>query len=166
MGWSGQHSLVVDRGPDDGGQGMGFNGGQLLLLALGACFTNDVFREAAKRDLDVRGVASSSSATGRASRRVRANVRYSTRVEAEAGEDEIMELIQHVDEIAEVHGTLRDGIAIELTEAEAVSMQVETRRLTRKSGRAPGRSRPRARRRAPAEPSGRGTRARRRLLSR
>jgi hypothetical protein len=28
-----------------------------------------------------------------------------------------------------VHGALRDGIAIELTEAEAVSMQVETRAL-------------------------------------
>jgi hypothetical protein len=40
-----------------------------------------------------------------------------------------MELIRHVDEIAEVHGTLRDGILIELAEAEAVSMQVETSAL-------------------------------------
>ena len=40
-----------------------------------------------------------------------------------------MELIRHVDEIAEVHGTLRDGITIELTDAEAVSMQVETKSI-------------------------------------
>jgi hypothetical protein len=58
-----------------------------------------------------------------------ANLRYSTRVEAEADEEEIVELIRHVEEIAEVHGTLRDGITIELAEAEAVSMQVETSTL-------------------------------------
>ena len=51
VGWSAQHSLVIDRGPDDGGQGMGFNGGQLMLLALGACFANDVYREADKREI-------------------------------------------------------------------------------------------------------------------
>lgn len=126
VGWSGHHSLVVDRGAADGGQGMGFNGGQLLLLALGACFTNDVFREAAKRDLDVRGVRVVVECDWEGDPPRAANLRYSTRVEAEAGEDEIMELIQHVDEIAQVHGTLRDGVAIELAEAEAVSMQVET----------------------------------------
>ena len=35
---------------------MGFDGGQLMLLALGACFANVVYREAGKRDLDVHGV--------------------------------------------------------------------------------------------------------------
>jgi hypothetical protein len=40
-----------------------------------------------------------------------------------------MELIRHVDEIAEVHGSLREGVTIELAEAEAVSMQVETSTL-------------------------------------
>jgi uncharacterized OsmC-like protein len=129
VGWSGPHSLVVDRGPADGGQGMGFNGGQLLLLALGACFANDVFREAGKRDLEVLGVRVVVECDWEGDPPRAANVRYSTRVEAEAGEDEIMELIRHVDEIAEVHGTLRDGILIELAEAEAVSMQVETSAL-------------------------------------
>ena len=126
VGWSGQHSLVVDRGPGDGGQGMGFSGGQLLLLALGACFANDVFREAANRDLDVLGVRVVVACEWEGDPPRAATVRYSTRVEADAGEDEIMELIRHVDEVAEVHGTLRGGAAIELTEAEAVSMQVET----------------------------------------
>ena len=57
VGWTAQHSLVIDRGPDDGGQGMGFNGGQLMLLALGACFANDVYREADKRDIEVHALA-------------------------------------------------------------------------------------------------------------
>ena len=127
MGWTGQHSLVIDRGVADGGQGMGFNGGQLLLLALGACFANDVFREAAARELEVLSVrvVVDCDWTGDPPRAT--NVRYSTRVEAEADEDEIMDLIQHVDEIAEVHGTLRAGIGIELAEAEAVAIAVESR---------------------------------------
>ncbi|MBP1845400.1 organic hydroperoxide reductase OsmC/OhrA [Rhizobium petrolearium] len=43
MGWAGSHTLVVDR-PDGkaGGQGLGFNGGQLLALAIGGCFCNDL----------------------------------------------------------------------------------------------------------------------------
>ncbi len=127
VGWSGQHSLVVDRGPEDGGQGMGFNGGQLLLLSLGACYANDVFREAGKRGLDVLGVRVVVECDW-AGDPVRAqNIRYSTRVEAEAPEDAILELIRDVDRIAEVHNTLRIGGEIELVDAEVVSVQVETR---------------------------------------
>jgi putative redox protein len=127
VGWSGQHSLVIDRGPDDGGQGMGFNGGQLLLLALGACYANDVFREAAGRDIDVVGIRVIVECEW-ADEPMRArNIQVSTRVEADASKDEIMDLIQHVDQIAEVHNTLRAGAEVELVEAEAVSVQVEAR---------------------------------------
>lgn len=43
MGWAGGHTLVVDR-PDGkaGGMGLGFNGGQLLALAIGGCYCNDL----------------------------------------------------------------------------------------------------------------------------
>lgn len=43
MGWAGSHTIVVDR-PEGkaGGQGLGFNGAQLLALALGGCFCNDL----------------------------------------------------------------------------------------------------------------------------
>ena len=43
VGWAGSHSIVVDR-PEGkaGGSGMGFNGGQLLGLAIGGCFCNDL----------------------------------------------------------------------------------------------------------------------------
>jgi len=127
VGWSGHHSLVIDRGPADGGQGMGFNGGQLLLLAIGACYANDVFREAAARDLEVLGVRVVVECDWGGDPPRAQNVRYSTRVEAEADEDEIMDLIQHVDQIAEVHNTLRAAAEIELVDAEAVSLQVESR---------------------------------------
>ena len=127
VGWTGQHSLVIDRGPGDGGQGMGFDGGQLMLLALGASYANVVYREAGKRGFDVHGVRVVVACDWEGEPASARNVRYSTRVEAAAPEDEILELIQHVDEIAEVHNTLRTGGTVELADAEAVSVQIETR---------------------------------------
>jgi uncharacterized OsmC-like protein len=106
---------------------MGFNGGQLLLLALGACYANDVYREADKRGFDVHGVRVVVECDWEGEPPRATNVRYSTRVEAAAPEDEIMELIHYVDEIAEVHTTLRTGGPIELADAEAISLQIETR---------------------------------------
>lgn len=43
MGWAGSHTIVVDR-PDGkaGGLGLGFNGAELLALAIGGCFCNDL----------------------------------------------------------------------------------------------------------------------------
>jgi uncharacterized OsmC-like protein len=36
--------------------GLGFNGGELLLLAIGGCYCNDIFREAAKRGMPIKSV--------------------------------------------------------------------------------------------------------------
>ena len=127
VGWTGQHSLVIDRSPGDGGQGMGFNGGQLLLLAVGACYANDVFREAAARDVEIVGIRVVVECDWTGDPMRAQNIAVSTRVEADASEDEILDLIQHVDGIAEIHNTLRQGANVELVEAEAVSMQVEAR---------------------------------------
>ena len=43
MGWAGGHTVIVDR-PEGraGGMGLGFNGAQLLSLAIGGCFCNDL----------------------------------------------------------------------------------------------------------------------------
>jgi organic hydroperoxide reductase OsmC/OhrA len=43
MGWAGGHTLVIDR-PEGraGGLGLGFNGGQMIALAIGGCFCNDL----------------------------------------------------------------------------------------------------------------------------
>ena len=53
MGWAGNHTIVADR-PDGkaGGRGLGFNGAQLLGLAIGGCFCNDLRYVAA--DMGVR----------------------------------------------------------------------------------------------------------------
>jgi organic hydroperoxide reductase OsmC/OhrA len=50
-GVSGGRSVIADR-PDGvaGGQGLGFNGGQLLALAVGGCLCNDLRYVAHRRD--------------------------------------------------------------------------------------------------------------------
>ncbi|WP_145167234.1 OsmC family protein [Rhizobium sp. SJZ105] len=43
IGWAGGHTVVVDRSEGKaGGMGLGFNGGQLLALAIGGCYCNDL----------------------------------------------------------------------------------------------------------------------------
>jgi organic hydroperoxide reductase OsmC/OhrA len=43
MGWAGGHTVVVDRADGRaGGMGLGFNGAQLLGLAAGGCYCNDL----------------------------------------------------------------------------------------------------------------------------
>ena len=43
IGWADGHAIIVDR-PEGkaGGGGLGFNGAQLLALAIGGCFCNDL----------------------------------------------------------------------------------------------------------------------------
>jgi organic hydroperoxide reductase OsmC/OhrA len=43
LGWAESHTLIVDR-PEGkaGGSNLGFNGGQLLALAIGGCLCNDL----------------------------------------------------------------------------------------------------------------------------
>src|ERR1700748_1682451 len=56
IGNAGPYTLVVDRPADAGGLGLGFNGGQLLYLAIGGCISNDLFREAAALDIRLTSV--------------------------------------------------------------------------------------------------------------
>ena len=56
VGSSGPRTVTIDRTKEAGGQGLGFNGGELLLLAIGGCYSNDIFREASKRGINVRSV--------------------------------------------------------------------------------------------------------------
>ncbi|WP_343234535.1 OsmC family protein [Microvirga splendida] len=58
VGWAGAHSVVVDR-PEGraGGQGLGFNGGQLLGVAIGGCFCNDLYYVAHEMGIRLSSVA-------------------------------------------------------------------------------------------------------------
>lgn len=58
MGWVGSHTVIVDR-PEGkaGGSGLGFNGGQLLALAIGGCYCNDLRYVAYQRSINICKIA-------------------------------------------------------------------------------------------------------------
>lgn len=102
-----------------GGFGSSANGGELLALALATCYCNDLYREAAARGIKVEGVeVEVETQFGGAGEPAR-QIRYRTKVTADAPEEAIRELIEHTDRVAEVHNTLRGGIAVELERSTA-----------------------------------------------
>ena len=120
VGSSGPRTVTIDRAKEAGGLGLGFNGGELLLLAIGGCYSNDVYREAAKRGLRVQNVEVKVTADW-AGEPVRAqNVCFSVSVEAEATAQEILDLIHHTDSVAEIPNSLRLGTAVQLAETKAI----------------------------------------------
>lgn len=58
VGWAGNHCIIADR-PEGraGGMGLGFNGAQLLALAIGGCFCNDLRYIAHRRGVAVGAIA-------------------------------------------------------------------------------------------------------------
>jgi len=103
------------------GTGSGVNGGELLFLALATCYCNDIYREAALREISVQQVEVEVSGEFGAPGECGSNIRYSVRVQAKASETEIADLIRQTDAIAEIHNTLRRGAPIVLADFEAIS---------------------------------------------
>ena len=113
--------MTIDRAKDSGGLGLGFNGGELLLLAIGGCYSNDIFREAAKRGLPIDHVQVEVGADWGGDPVRAQNVGFSVVVEGDATEQEILELIRHTDRVAEIPNSLRLGAEVNLTGAKAVA---------------------------------------------
>lgn len=58
LGWADNHTLIIDRATGRaGGMGLGFNGAQLLGLATGGCFANDLRYMAAEMGVQIREIA-------------------------------------------------------------------------------------------------------------
>jgi uncharacterized OsmC-like protein len=120
VGWSGPHTVVIDRSEKVGGLGIGFSGGEMLFLAIGGCYVNDLYREAAKRSIEVKNVQVVVEGDW-GGEPVRAqNVSFSVKVEASATREEITELIKHTDNVAEIPNSLRLGTQVLLGKFEAV----------------------------------------------
>jgi organic hydroperoxide reductase OsmC/OhrA len=103
--------------------GLGFNGGELLLLAIGGCYCNDLFREAAKLGMVIKSVQVDVQADWGGDPARAQHVTYSTRIEAEATETEILALIEHTDRVAEIPNSLRLGTPVMLAEVQAISIE-------------------------------------------
>lgn len=114
LGWAGPHTVVIDRPVEGGGGGRGFNGGQLLHLAVAGCISNDLFREAAGRGITLRRVAVTVDGDFAGEPAVSTGISYDVEVEGDAPESDLDALMRHVDAIAEIPNSLRDGTVVTL----------------------------------------------------
>ena len=113
------HSIHIP--PKPGGFGSNTNGGELLFLALATCYCNDIYREAAQREIEVERVEveveGDFGAVGEPAR----NVTYRAKVVARASEEEIQALMNYTDQVAEIQNTLRVETPVTLSHIEVVA---------------------------------------------
>jgi uncharacterized OsmC-like protein len=114
VGSAGPYTLLVDRPADAGGRGLGFNGGQLLYLAIGGCVSNDLFREATTRGIELTTVRVVVRGDFRGDPAVSDPISYDVEVSGDAPREQLEELIEHVDAIAEIPNSVRNGTAVKL----------------------------------------------------
>ena len=112
------HSIVIP--PKSTGYGSSTNGGELLFLALASCYCNDIYREAAKRNIKVERVEVNVEGDFGVEGEPAKNVTYSAKVYADGSEDEIRELMKFTDTVAEIQNTLRVANAVTLNKIEIV----------------------------------------------
>jgi uncharacterized OsmC-like protein len=113
------HGIAVP--PRATGYGSSANGGELLFAALATCYCNDIYREAAKRDITVKSVWVEVNGTfDDAAGSLAEDVTYRATVEAEASQEAIEALMRHTDTVVEIQNTLRLGTTVTLTEIRAI----------------------------------------------
>lgn len=117
----GEHAIVIP--PKANGAGSSANGGELLFLALATCYCNDIYREAAKRNVTVRSVQVEVKGDfGDAAGSRAENITYEATVEAEADEAAILDLMKHTDTVAEIQNSLRQPTGVTLKSTRAISV--------------------------------------------
>lgn len=121
---AGRHTVLVSTegnskqlaiAAEEQGLGSSINGGELLFLALATCVCNDIYREAAKRSMAIQNVRVTVNGEFGKEGESAKNIVYNVVVESNSHtRDEIQQLIDYVDKIAEVHATLRNGVSVVL----------------------------------------------------
>ena len=121
LGSGGSSSVVIDRPAGAGGRGLGFNGGQLLNLAVGGCISNDLFREAAKRGITLHRVMVTVDSDYTGDPAISTAIQYSVEVSGDAEPDALDDLVTYVDSIAEIPASIRTGTPVIRTDKPLVS---------------------------------------------
>lgn len=99
--------------------------GRLLGLAAAGCYVNTLFAEAVRRGIWL-GSVEVDVEIERVERPARAhNVALRVRVEADADEPTIMELVEYADRASEVANSLRVGVAVRVADAMCTARRLD-----------------------------------------
>lgn len=117
LGWAGGHTLVVDRPQGKaGGMGLGFNGAQMLALALGGCFCNDLRYVAEAIGVSLGSIEVSVSLTLAGEPMVASEATMTVRCETRDGSDPAP-IIARASEGCMVGNSLRRGLPVAIIAA-------------------------------------------------
>jgi organic hydroperoxide reductase OsmC/OhrA len=112
MGWAGAHSVVVDRPAGKaGGQGLGFNGGQLLGLAIGGCLCNDLYYVAHDMGIQLTSVAVDVTMTFDGNPLLATSAAVQVAIEAADQNADVDALVQRARAISTVSNSIARGVS-------------------------------------------------------
>lgn len=114
------HSIEIP--PKPTGFGSSANGGELLFLALATCYCNDIYREAAKRGIRIEQVDVEVEGDFGAEGEPAKKVTYRAGVTAKASEEEVRDLMEYTDRVAEIQNTLRVETPVALSHLEILTV--------------------------------------------
>lgn len=119
-GWAGPHTVMVDR-PDGlaGGHGLGFNGGQLLALAIGGCLCNDLHYVAHDMGIGLSSVAVDVTVTFEGDPMLATDATASVSVRSSAGPREVDALIARAADRSTVANSLIRGLPVRVKRTHA-----------------------------------------------
>ena len=126
LGHAGPFTVVADRPTEGDGRGLGFNGGQLLNLAVAGCISNDLFREAAKLGITLSRVVVSVDSDYAGDPAVSSDIRYDVELHGDAPEKALQDLVAHVDRIAEIPNSIRNGTKVTAGQVTVRRAEVES----------------------------------------
>ena len=92
------------------------------MLALATCYCNDVYREAARMNIEITAVEVECGAEFSAEGASASDLVYTARIAARASEEQIRELAARAETLAEIQNTVRAAIPVSLGRIEAISV--------------------------------------------
>lgn len=117
---TGERAHSINIPSKSSGFGSDVNGGEMLFLAMAACYCNDLYREAAKKNIEITDVEVEVKGEFGSEGEPAKNVTYNAKVTAHANKEKILELMKNTDKVAEIQNTVRTAIPVRLENVEAI----------------------------------------------
>jgi organic hydroperoxide reductase OsmC/OhrA len=115
VGWAGSHTVIVDRPKGKArGAGLGFNGGELLGLAIGGCLCNDLQYVAHDLGVHLSSIQVDVTIQFEGEPSLATNAAIVVKIDAPDNETDLQALINRAMEISTVSNSLRRGLPIKL----------------------------------------------------
>jgi organic hydroperoxide reductase OsmC/OhrA len=115
IGWAEGHTIVVDR-PDGkaGGMGLGFNGGQLLGLAIGGCLCNDLHYVAHDMGIRLASIEVDITVAFEGNPLIAKNATMRVAVMAADKDADVSGVIRRAQDVSAVSNSIKRGIPVQI----------------------------------------------------